>query len=108
MLLLFLLQSTAPVATPLPPPQTGMISVGDYPREALSKHWEGEVQYDLTVGTKGRPIACHVVQSSGHKVIDDATCNILISRARFKPALDAAGNPIESHWPGHINWRLAH
>ena len=75
-----------------------LITYDDYPPEALSNNWQGSVTVVLTISPKGQVTACRVRKSSGHQVLDDATCKIMISRARFTPALDNAGNPIEAHY----------
>ena len=41
-----------------------------------------------TIGTDGRVTACSVTSSSGSSALDDATCRIMRSRARFTPARD--------------------
>ena len=107
MLLFLLAQAAVPQAVPLPARDQGLISVADYPREALRKGWQGAVHVDLKVGANGRVRACAVSRSSGHKILDNATCRILIARARFKPARDSAGRPVEGHYQTHINWRLS-
>ena len=108
-LVLTLLQVAA--ATPPRAPSPGheaLFSYEDYPREALRNHWEGDVKLDLTVSAEGRVAACAVVQSSGHKPLDDGTCAIMLKRARFKPAEDAEGRPVEGHFlTPTIHWRIA-
>lgn len=84
-----------------------LITVDDYPPEALRNNWQGSVTVDLTVSPKGQVTACRVTKSSGHQVLDDATCKIMSSRARFTPALDSAGNPIEAHYTAPpITWSV--
>ena len=110
MLLLILAQlaSAAPAPAPVIGKDQGTISVDDYPLEALKKGWEGDVHVDLTVGTSGQVTACTVTQSSGHDVLDTRTCAIMASRARFEPAFDQSGQPIESHFQTHVVWKIAH
>lgn len=74
-----------------------LITPDDYPSEALSNHWQGNVVVDVTISPKGRVTACRIAKSSGHQVLDDATCKIVSQRARFKAATDQQGNPIETH-----------
>jgi protein TonB len=104
--LVTLIQIAAPQATPAPPEEQGVVMADDYPAEALENGWQGHVQVDLTVGTNGRANACQVTKSSRYKVLDDATCRIFITRARFKPSVDAGGNPIEGHYQTHLDWRI--
>jgi len=69
--------------------------------------WQGDVGVDLVISKRGRVIHCTVYQSSGHEVLDDATCEIFVKRARFKPAIDADGNPIEEKYHASpVKWRL--
>jgi TonB family protein len=85
-----------------------LFSAADYPVEALKNGWEGEVVADLTVSPEGRVTACAIVKSSGHDVLDQATCDIVRKRAVFKPAIDANGKPIEDHVrTPPIKWALS-
>ena len=60
----------------------------------------------LTIGTSGRVDACSVTSSSGSSALDQATCRILRSRARYTPARDEDGNPTTGHDSGRVTWRL--
>jgi protein TonB len=84
-----------------------LISKDDYPAEAVRNHWQGRATADLTIDKTGRVAACKIVKSTGHQVLDDATCSILARRALFKPATDQNGNPTEQvvRTP-EIVWRL--
>jgi protein TonB len=109
MLLLFLAQAivSSPPAPP-PPNRKGIFDgVADYPPEALRNHWEGTVVADLTIDVHGAVSECRIVRSSGHQVLDDATCNLIKSRATFKPATDDNGNPREDVYrTPPIVWRV--
>src|SRR4051794_4548647 len=84
-----------------------LITADDYPREALRNHWQGDVAVDVTISPKGRVTACKVAKSSGHQVLDDATCKAVTERAHFKPATDKAGSAVETHLTlGPIRWSL--
>lgn len=48
----------------------------------------------LTVSPEGRAVACRVYRSSGLPDTDAVTCRLAQDRLRFKPALDAAGEPV--------------
>ena len=108
LLLVFLAQAAVPPTCTQPPPaDRAIFSRDDYPPEALRHRWEGTVVADLTVGEFGGVCACKIVKSSGHKALDDGTCDLLIQRARFKPPKDKDGNPvtvIERTPP--IEWRI--
>ena len=85
-----------------------LFSYDDYPAEAAHNRWQGDVVVDLTVGAEGRVTGCGVVRSSGYKVLDDATCTILVRRAKFMPPVDAQGHPVATHVIAPpIRWRLS-
>jgi TonB family protein len=66
----------------------------DYPLEARRHLWSGTVIADLTINARGTVDDCKIVESSGHELLDDMTCTILIKGARFKPARDKDGNAV--------------
>jgi TonB family protein len=84
-----------------------IFSSEDYPAEAVKNHWEGTVVVDVLVSADGSPKSCSIIDSSGHKLLDDTTCDLIMSRAKFGAAKDKAGNVIESHFrPPSISWHL--
>lgn len=50
----------------------------------------------LTVGTDGVPSACRTYRSSGLPETDQRTCELAMQRLRFRPAMDAGGEPVVS------------
>jgi TonB family protein len=83
-----------------------LFSTDDYPAEAIQKLEEGTVAVTLRVDETGRVADCIVDQSSGSPSLDVQTCRILWARARFEPARDAKGNPVEDTWRQRIRWEL--
>jgi protein TonB len=73
-------------------------SAADYPippggREArIGK----AVTIAVTVGTDGLPKACRIHRSSGLPETDARTCDLAMARFRFRPAMNAAGDPVQS------------
>jgi len=110
-----------PPAPPLPPgygraarpPQRARLnlnsyfSVDDYPASALRDRHQGTTGVRLTVGANGRIVACDVITTSGSAALDAATCRILRSRARYTPARDAGGTPVQGTDFGRVTWRLS-
>ena len=84
---------------------TSLISIDDYPSAALRFGWQGDVTVAYTIGTDGRPTKCTVAQSSGHDVLDAATCAIVTRRMCYKPAMQN-GVAVESPGTFHFRWRL--
>jgi TonB family protein len=107
----------APPPPPPPPPRlappqraranlNSYFSTDDYPAAALRGYEQGTTAFSLTIGTNGRVTACNVTSSSGSAALDQATCRILRSRARYTPARDSYGNPAEGRDSGRVTWRL--
>ena len=48
----------------------------------------------LTISPEGRAVACRIYKSSGLLETDAVTCRLAQDRLRFKPALNAAGEPV--------------
>jgi protein TonB len=105
----------APPAPPPPrivPPQraranlNSYFSADDYPAAALRGNDQGTTGFSLTIGPNGRVTECSVTSSSGSSALDQATCRILRSRARYTPARDSSGNPTSGRDSGRVTWRL--
>ena len=83
-----------------------MAQADDYPPEARRLGLEGRVVFRATIGVDGRAKNCEIVQSSGHDILDDATCIKVIDTARFDPARDANGRPVEATFQNAFVWEL--
>ena len=101
-------------AQPAPPPTptagranlAGLISMDDYPAEALRRGEQGTVRVEISVDAAGHASGCRVAMSSGSALLDDTTCSLLTARARFKPARDARGRPVPDVYRQAITWRI--
>jgi len=63
------------------------------------------VAFTLAVGPHGRPTECtHDGQGALGADFGTLTCTQVMRRARFTPAADAAGNPVEGTWSGRAVW----
>jgi len=104
--------SPPPVASGMPQPPRPMVAlsslirVPDYPAEAVAARAQGNTSVTLTVHPTGRVTGCMVTESSGSSILDAATCRLLVSRARFHAAQDAAGNPQMGTFATVMTWRL--
>jgi len=83
------------------------LTSSDYPKDMLRKGMPGIVEFRLTVGEDGRPIACHIQKSTDSKGFDATVCSELTRHARFKPALDKDGKPMTSYYRDTVLFRLA-
>lgn len=105
-----------PAPAPAPPPPKGPSSgpqprgnpgswatTNDYPSRALREERSGTTGFRVTVGSDGRVVDCQVTSSSGHADLDQATCQNVTRRARFKPALQD-GQPVQSTYSNRVRW----
>jgi len=81
-------------------------SARDYPRSGAELRLGDNVIIVLTVGTDGRPKACRVSRHSKDPRAGPVTCELAMKRFRFRPAKDAAGNPVESTYGWQQRWFL--
>lgn len=86
-------------------PHQGLIRASDYPAIALARNEQGSVLLKLVIRPDGVPDTCAIVVSSKFKDLDDATCKIVMARARFVPAA-ADGKPLYQAYEGVINWAI--
>lgn len=98
---ILLLAATAAQADPL----KGLISIGDYPREAMDRHEEGTVKAVFRISPQGRATGCQITQSAT-QALDAATCYVVMRRAKFKPATGEDGTPKESEFSTSVTWKL--
>jgi len=78
----------------------------DYPARALREERAGTTRFRVNIGPDGRVTNCAITGSSGHADLDEATCKNVTRRARFKPALDAAGNGIADTYSNAVRWEI--
>jgi TonB family protein len=83
-----------------------LISADDYPADALRAREQGRVAFRLGIGTDGRVTSCEIVQSSGSRSLDSATCRVMRSRARYTPAKAADGKAVPSTAEESVTWSL--
>jgi len=85
----------------------GRITDRDYPREAIVDRIEGDLTTRYYIDARGRMERCAIVVSSGHEVLDAATCRIAIARFRFRPARDASGRAVPDVIDDDHGWHVA-
>lgn len=109
------------IATPLPPPvplavpsdvqrpepitpPRSWIGKEDYPARAERNEEEGRTGVVLLVDKNGSVSDCEIISPSGSQDLDDATCPLLLQRARFRPAKNFRGQPTQGYYPTVVNW----
>lgn len=108
MLLLAMLQTTPNVPASTNPPvlrnQRGIITLEDYPNESLNREEFGVVSMLLRVSANGQVTSCAVTESSGFKRLDERSCSLFKSRARFEPAKGSDGLQTTGEYRAAISW----
>lgn len=97
-----------PVARPGSPAGNpgSWVTSADYPVAAILEGLEGTTVFRLHYNADGRPYRCELNGSSGHDVLDEQTCKLLLRRARFTPGRDAKGQAVGGIYNNRIRWNL--
>ena len=79
-------------------------SARDYPVASRDLRIGDHVIVWLTVGTDGRPTACKVARPSRDAEANAITCRLALQRFRFRPATNAAGEPVVATFGWRQRW----
>lgn len=83
------------------------LSSSDYPTKMIFEGFGGIVDVRLMIDATGRPTQCAIQGSTNPDDFERVVCKAFMNRARFEPALDAAGKPVPSFWSQTVNFRVA-
>jgi hypothetical protein len=72
----------------------------------IAPHGLSSLVFVADISRRGGPTGCRVVASSGDARFDRQFCRALQRRARFRPAQDAAGAPVESQMVSRVTWHV--
>lgn len=78
----------------------------NYPVRALAAGEEGPVFFTVTLDKDARPTKCQVTHGSGHPLLDEETCDLIVQHAVFNSAKDANGRVVSQTAEGVVNWTL--
>ena len=84
--------------------ERGAFTSRDYTRIAGRSQLRGTVYVRYTVQPTGRVSGCTVTRSSGHPELDEATCEIIEDRFRYRPARDPEGKPVAETRSSNFSW----
>jgi protein TonB len=84
----------------------GSIDGRDYPKEALLQRAQGTTIFEFTITKEGRLTDCRISKSSGSLALDVTTCRLATQRFRFRPARNAAGQPVTADGDSEQEWSL--
>jgi hypothetical protein len=76
----------------------------DYPSGPLFMGASAIVRFRMMVGADGVPTQCFIQQATNSPEFIKLTCDLLMKRARFSPALDREGKPIASYYTNSVRW----
>lgn len=82
----------------------GVIEERDYPKAGRALRLGHAVTVVLSVAADGRVSACRVHTPGPDPEADAITCRLARERFRFRPASDAAGNPVPSEFGWRQSW----
>ena len=77
-----------------------------YPPGALARGEQGAVYFDVTLDKDAHPTSCQVTHGSGHPLLDEETCDLIVKNAVFNSLKDANGRVTKSTHEGVVYWRI--
>ena len=77
----------------------------DYPLSSWQNDEEGTVRYALDVDVDGNATDCTITESSGSETLDAKTCEVVMERSEFRPAMEDADTPIAGTVARSYTWR---
>ncbi|MEM9312159.1 MAG: TonB family protein [Pseudomonadota bacterium] len=82
------------------------ITTDDYRTIWLNRGFSGTARFTLEIDARGRVSDCTITASTGHSVLDGATCRLLTRRARFTPARDGLGDKVPGSFSSSVTWQI--
>lgn len=103
-----------PIAAALPDPiavtprgnPSSWIMERDYRTRWIREGLSGVAGFTLEIDARGRVSDCTITRSTGHAVLDGATCRLLERRARFNPARNPAGEATSGSYSSSVAWKI--
>ena len=79
----------------------------DYPMSAMRASAQGEVYYFAHVNAQGQATSCWPIIVTPHADLNQRSCYLIVHRARFEPATDAAGHAVDAIYAGRMVWKIS-
>lgn len=86
--------------------QIDEIMFHEYPPRALAAGEEGPVFFTVTLDKDAHPTSCQVTHGSGHPLLDEETCALIVQHAVFSSARDSRGHVVKETAEGVVNWTI--
>jgi TonB family protein len=78
----------------------------DYPTAARRANAQGITTIAYSVGIDGTISGCRTIISSENSDLDQAACNLTVSRGRHTPAIGKDGKPVATFASRRVAWKL--
>ncbi len=78
----------------------------DYKSRWIREGLSGVARFTLQIDANGRVSDCAITRSTGHSVLDDATCTLVSDRARFTPARGSDGAITAGTYSSAVQWSI--
>lgn len=82
------------------------ITDSDYKSRWVREELAGRASFTLGIGANGKVESCTITRSTGHSALDQATCQLITKRAKFKPAKTSGGTATTGTYSSAIRWEL--
>ena len=79
----------------------------DYPLKALKRGQQAIINFRLSVDATGKATECEIQRAYANELFVTKTCDILMARASFEPAISAEGQPIASYFVSSVRWIIS-
>lgn len=89
--------TSGPIPNPAP---GGVLPQGTIPFSEFDKLVGNANQVRVMVGADGKPGSCTIYSPSLSNSLNERICGLIMDKATFLPARDAAGQPMASFWMG--------
>jgi hypothetical protein len=89
--------TAGPISDPAP---GGVLPQGTIPFGEFGKLGGGANQVRLLIGADGKPTSCTIYSPSLSETLNQRICSLVMEKATFQPAKDAAGQAMASYWMG--------
>lgn len=82
------------------------ITESDYKTSWINREMMGTAGFRLAISASGQVEGCQITRSTGHSALDEATCALLMRRAKFEPAKDTSGQRVAGTYASSVRWQI--
>ena len=86
--------------------QLSEVVFANYPPGALARGEQGAVYFLVALDKDAHATSCKVTYGSGHPLLDEETCDLIVQHAVFNKLKDANGRVTRETQEGVVYWRI--